>query len=335
MVDSARTGQSDGANAPTRAGGEVEVWSTDAVPLRERFSYWREVVCTAARGFFGTPTEAPPGTFSARVAIRICGSFRIMTVESKTGFQFARTRRDMANTPPNHYGFYLQLNGGMSSIRGEESTKLLAGDIGFCQGPEYRAQFGGRCAIVKLPRPMIERRAPWLLDRAQGKLAPAVRFANHVRLHMLELTNGTPPLGESQTTMLADSLCNLIALAAADGIPATRLQPELQLEALLAFCRQNLSDPDLSPQQAADHVGILLGTLHSRFRQTGRTFGHWVLENRLEGCSVALRDPHQRHQNISEVAYRWGFNDLSYFSKAFRAQFDMTPGEWRQGLTPS
>jgi AraC-like DNA-binding protein len=59
------------------------------------------------------------------------------------------------------------------------------------------------------------------------------------------------------------------------------------------------------------------------------------LKNRLEGCSVALRDPHQRHQNISEVAYRWGFNDLSYFSKAFRAQFDMTPGEWRQGLTPS
>src|ERR1043166_252167 len=107
MVDSARTGQRDGTNAPTRAGGEVEVWSTDAVPLRERFSYWREVVCTAARGFFGTPTEAPPGTFSARVAIRICGSFRIMTVESKTGFQFSPTRRDMAKNPPPQKTHYL------------------------------------------------------------------------------------------------------------------------------------------------------------------------------------------------------------------------------------
>ena len=140
-----------------------------------------------------------------------------------------------------------------------------------------------------------------------------------------------PPLGESQTSLLADNLCNLMALAAADGIPTTRLQGELQLEALLAFCRQNLSDPDLSPQQAADAAGISLRTLHSRFQETGRTFGHWVLEARLEGCSAALRDPHQRQQNISEVAYRWGFNDLSYFNKAFRAQFGMTPGDWRSG----
>jgi AraC family transcriptional activator of tynA and feaB len=124
-------------------------------------------------------------------------------------------------------------------------------------------------------------------------------------------------------------------LAAADDIPATRLQPELQLEALLAFCRQNLHDPDLSPQQAADHVGISVRTLHSRFGQIGQTFGRWVLENRLEACSTALRDPKQRPLNISEVAYRWGFSDLSYFSKAFRAQFDMTPGEWRHGLKDS
>jgi AraC-like DNA-binding protein len=28
--------------------------------------------------------------------------------------------------------------------------------------------------------------------------------------------------------------------------------------------------------------------------------------------------------------YRWGFNDLSYFNRAFRAQFGMTPGDWRR-----
>ncbi len=109
------------------------------------------------------------------------------------------------------------------------------------------------------------------------------------------------------------------------------MQGELQMEALLAFCRRNLGNAELSPQQAADHLGISVRTLHARFRHTGRSFGRWVLESRLEGCSVALRDPWQRTFNISEIAYRWGFNDLSYFNKAFRAQFGMTPGEWRQG----
>jgi len=45
-----------------------------------------------------------------------------------------------------------------------------------------------------------------------------------------------------------------------------------------------------------------------------------------------LRDENQRASNISEIAYRWGFNDLSHFNKAFRARFDMTPREWRNGL---
>ena len=148
---------------------------------------------------------------------------------------------------------------------------------------------------------------------------------------MMELTSGDFSLNEGETGLLADSLCNLVALAAAEGIPSRRLQGELQIEALLAFCRQHLGDADLSPQRAADHLGISVRTLHSRFRGIGQSFGRWLLENRLEGCSVALRDANQRTLNISEIAYRWGFNDLSYFNKAFRAQFDMTPGEWRQG----
>jgi AraC-like DNA-binding protein len=70
-----------------------------------------------------------------------------------------------------------------------------------------------------------------------------------------------------------------------------RLQPELQLEALLAFCRGNLHDPDLLSQQAADHAGISIRTLHLRCQQIGQTFGRWVLESRLEACGNALCDP--------------------------------------------
>jgi AraC family transcriptional regulator, positive regulator of tynA and feaB len=29
------------------------------------------------------------------------------------------------------------------------------------------------------------------------------------------------------------------------------------------------------------------------------------------------------------IAYRWGFNDLSHFDKAFRARFDCSPRECR------
>jgi AraC-like DNA-binding protein len=255
-----------------------------------------------------------------------------MIAESNINYQIARTRRDVVNAPSDHYAIYLQLSGETTSVLGEEAIKIYAGEMGFCVGVPYRGDHGGRCAIAMVPRAMIERRAPWLSNNGRRKFASNARFANHIRLHMMELAGSGPPLGESQSSLLADSLCNLMALAAADGLSPTRLQGDLQLEALLAFCRQNLQNPDLSPQLAADHIGISLRTLHSRFQMTGRSFGHWVLENRLEGCSAALRDPHQRQQNISEVAHRWGFNDLSYFNKAFRAQFGMTPGDWRSNM---
>src|SRR5262249_588122 len=94
-------------------------------------------------------------------------------------------------------------------------------------------------------------------------------------------------------------------------------------------CWQNLHDPELSPQRAADHLRISVRTLHSRFKQIGQTFGHWVLEKRLEACHEALCDQNQRAFNISQIAYRWGLNDLSHFNKAFRARFKQSPRSWR------
>jgi AraC-like DNA-binding protein len=67
------------------------------------------------------------------------------------------------------------------------------------------------------------------------------------------------------------NLCNLLALASATEVASNRLQPELQIEALLAFCRENLHDPELSAQLVADRIGISVRTLHLRFKEIGQT----------------------------------------------------------------
>ena len=101
---------------------------------------------------------------------------------------------------------------------------------------------------------------------------------------------------------------------------------------MLAFCRQHLHDPELTPQMAADALGISVRTLHLRFKVLGQSFGRFVLEERLKACGLALRDRHQERVAVSQIAYRWGFNDLSHFNRSFRARFAMTPREWRREL---
>jgi AraC family transcriptional regulator, positive regulator of tynA and feaB len=321
----------DSAAAQQLPAEQMQAWSIEDCREDDGVAYWRERVRIATAGLFDISVDVELEPFSARASLRRSGPFSFMAAESTVPLPVIRSRRDIANSPQDHFSVYLQLGGRTVSFRGEESIELHAGDIGFCdprQRQPFRAEYGGRCAIATVPRAMIDQRAPWLRSRPHRKLAAKARFADHVRLHMMELMAG--PMGETETSLLADSLCNLVALAAAEDLPPSRLQPELQMEALLAFCRQNLHDPDLSPQHVADHIGISVRTLHARWRQIGQSFGRWLLEQRLQGCSVALRDLRQRPRNISEIAYAWGFNDLSHFNRAFRQRFDMTPGEWRE-----
>jgi AraC-like DNA-binding protein len=63
---------------------------------------------------------------------------------------------------------------------------------------------------------------------------------------------------------------------------------------------------------------------------------HSDRKKRLERCRKALTDPAQSKRSVSEIAYSWGFCDLTHFGRAFRAAYGMLPSECRQlALKPS
>jgi AraC-like DNA-binding protein len=325
MVESATTEIEDDLNC-----SDCSFWSTDVMRTHERMTYWREAVC---RAVFGISIEAPPDHFTARISARSSGALRFATSES-TPYEIMRTRREIAATPDDQFSIYLQVQGQTLSTVGDDSLELNANELAFYNGREsFRSLQGGRRSIAVVPRAMIERRAPWMLRRTPRKLTVSGSlYAELARQHLAHLNDCNVALSDSTVSMLTENLCNLVALATAPDVAVDLMQPELQLEALLAFCRQHLHEAELSPQHAADYLGISLRTLHARFRQTGQSFGRFVLASRLDACRDALRDEKQMRSNISEIAYRWGFNDLSHFNKAFRARFDMTPREWRAAV---
>ena len=332
LVESAKAGRIGHARHAAPARAQVDIWSTDAARAHERFSYWREAIC---RSMFNVSIEAAPERFAARLATRNAGELRFARSES-SGYQIIRSRRDIDGAPADHCAVYLQLHGRTVIAQGSETCTLHRNDIAITDGRQpFRADFSdaGRRAIAAIPRPMIERRAPWLRRRPLHRIAASARFADLARDHLLALTAEDAPPTDSAAIVLADNLCNLLALASAGDVSPGRLEPDLQLEALLAFCRQNLHDGELTPRRVAAHFGISVRTLHLRFEQIGQTFGRWLLDQRLDACGAALRDERERGSNISEIAYRWGFNDLSHFNKAFRMRFDATPREWRKRAT--
>jgi AraC-like DNA-binding protein len=43
-----------------------------------------------------------------------------------------------------------------------------------------------------------------------------------------------------------------------------------------------------------------------------------------------LSDPMQMHRQISEIAYSWGFGDVSHFGRLFKSMTGVTPRTFRK-----
>ena len=239
----------------------------------------------------------------------------------------------LGRRPENSYLFILQLSGQSRIAQDEVDLMLAPSEIAIL--PErrplhFKVLGSGSRIVLVLPRDMADRRAPWLPQcRASKVMAADSPYADLARQHLLYLAAAGRDLGESATGLLIDNLFNLLTLANAPDAVSQGPRGELALEALLAFCRHNMHEPKLSPHLVAAHFGISVRTLHLRFEKLGQSFKRWLLQIRLDACATALCDPAWRGCTISEVAYRCGFNDLSYFNRAFRARFDATPRGWR------
>lgn len=301
-------------------------WSTETVKERERFSYWREVVCQA---LFNVSAEAPHGNFTGHMQARTSGPLRFLTSRSSS-YKFVRSERNISSAAANHVTILMQVRGSTAIAHRDDAFLVEHNDVAVLDGRQpfsANNSDGARRVVAVVPRAMIDSRAHWLLKRPIQRLAANSRFLDLTRHHLMQLASDG--LSDSETSLLTDNLCNLLALASATDIPPNRLEPKLQLEALFAFCRQNLHDPRLSPRFLANHFGISVRTLHLRFEMIGQTFGRWLLESRLDASGKALKNPRQQVRTISEIAYGCGFNDLSHFNKSFRARFGMAPGELR------
>jgi AraC-like DNA-binding protein len=91
----------------------------------------------------------------------------------------------------------------------------------------------------------------------------------------------------------------------------------------------NLDGVDLSPRAIAAANGVSVRQLHRVFSATGTTVSQWVRKLRLARCAADLRGETGVAEGITNIAFRWGFNDSAHFSKAFRAEFGQSPRAYR------
>jgi AraC-like DNA-binding protein len=103
-----------------------------------------------------------------------------------------------------------------------------------------------------------------------------------------------------------------------------------RLRQIQVYIDMHLADPDLSPKRIAAANRISLRYLYKLFLHAKCAVNEWIRERRLARCAEALVSPAQANRNIAEIAYAWGFNDLSHFNRMFKRRFGVSPRGYRR-----
>lgn len=145
------------------------------------------------------------------------------------------------------------------------------------------------------------------------------------------------PLAPALGRRAAEHVCDLVLLALnAEGDPAARARERGLPAARLRKIKQDVQRavetgrPLRLAELAASH-GISPVYVQKLFERDGTSFSAYVLRHRLAHVHRRMRNPRFAEQSISRIVYDAGFNNLSWFNRAFRRRYGATPSEVRAG----
>jgi AraC-like DNA-binding protein len=164
-----------------------------------------------------------------------------------------------------------------------------------------------------------------------GASAPKL-LRRYISLIAQEAALATSELQRAAVAHVYDLAAVTLGAAAGTGeLARNRGVRAARLEITKADILAHLDSGNLSVAMVANRQRVTPRHLQKLFETEGTSFSEFVLGQRPAKAHRMLTNPLHSHRAISDVAYAVGFNDLSYFNRAFRRRYNSTPSEVRHG----
>jgi AraC-like DNA-binding protein len=192
-------------------------------------------------------------------------------------------------------------------------------------------------AGIRLPRSALAPLVPKLDDAVMRRIPRDTGRLRLLRKYLNVVADDDEALAApASQRLIVGHFYDLVALAlGANGetkaLAADRTVGAVRLAAIKADIVANLHDGDLSATTVAARNRVTVRYLHKLIHSEGITYSEFVLGERLARAHHNLRNPLHSRRAISTIAFDLGFNDLSYFNRAFRRRYNATPSEIRDG----
>lgn len=318
-------------------------FDTDDYPERDRSALFYDVF---AREFMGVQVDEVDDATPLRHRMRMwtLPDLRIMRAQN-TPLGFRRGKAMLRDHQEEM--LFILVHEGEARFR-QSGRDVLAAQGEALIGGTHRSCEGGNspgygCTTIAIPRAVLARHVDdpeRALARHVPRSSSTLRLLDHYlgslfRMDAAELDPATRELAARHVLdMVAMHFRDRDATVGEREERDTRSGPRsslraARLRAIRDDIRACLGESALSVGFMAARHGISVNYLGLLFRDEGTTFTDFVRGERLDRAWRRLVDPRHLHASIATIAYDAGFNDVSYFNRAFRRRFGRSPTEAR------
>lgn len=272
-----------------------------------------------------------------RGRIRQCdiGPVSITTFDSDEQRVF-RTRSRIARDPDDSYVLVMPVRKNLYFSQNGRSGFVKPGGhvlVSTSEFYELSCPDGFINWTVKIPGEELRKRNPCVNDYTGCRFPINVQMSHFARQQVRALAVAFGNAKPRHATELARNLIDTIALLIDSEVEGSMRDTHTQHRIrgrIMSYIRTNIGEFDLSPKMIAEANGISVSYLYKLFGKTDMTVGDYIIAQRLQASYETLSTTGSREATVSEVAYSFGFRNMSHFSRVFRQRYNVSPSAVRK-----
>ncbi|KEA03264.1 AraC family transcriptional regulator [Rhizobium rhizogenes] len=269
-------------------------------------------------GFYGAVQEFLPHSHS-------------LSLVDSTAQLTERTRRHIRADQQEVVLVAFQLSGCGLVVQDERQARTAPGEFVLYESMRpYSLGFDGpfKQLVLRVDRermistmPCIGNMTARTFDARQGAGAVALDFLQSLAARGSQIDEGSlSPMERTAFDLIATGV-----LSSTGDLSPRRVLFERLRDRLI----EKVRDPSFNQTDMAVLAGMSPRSLRRLCAENGISPGGLILRTRLQGATDSFALDINKRRSVTEIALSWGFNDISYFNRAFRTTYGMTPRQMR------
>lgn len=313
---------------------------SDEVPASHRLVAWREIIGRKLLRMEIEPLPGPP--FHVDASLRVLDGIRFGT--SAFSASFFRRTRDLVDADNDDFFLIVNMEGTLTVSEPSGEIVLNEGD-GYFMSCKDEKNFirpaTGRLLGVRFGRAALTDVVPNIADCTNKFIPRSVSALRLLTVYLRDLDDNQKLTEADLRALVIRQIYELAGFILSPFCVSQAKKPSAgttRLQTIKSYVAENFKEHKLSIVDVAAAHGLSERQVQRSFEGEATTFSLYLLNKRLEHVHMALSDPRRAHRSISEIAASCGFNDISYFNRAFRQRYNRSPSQVRRigaGVEPA